>query len=97
MTELHDPTLQTARHRIWQAIRIYRRFESGELVAVLSLPCRTVRNYVGALKRHGVLRSVRGGAMLVRDLGPKAPFEAKGRRRGQLIDPNRAVREAVSP
>lgn len=78
---------QTTRYRVWQAIRVLRRFKTPEVIALGGMRPKSVRNYVAFLKRVGILRSLSDGyTMLVRDLGPLAPIERKDGRSFQ--DPN---------
>lgn len=77
---------KTTRYRVWQAIRIYRRFTTEDLVALGGMKAKSIRNYVYFLKRVGILKALSDGyTMLVRDVGPLVPVE---RPDGKLHDPN---------
>ncbi len=78
---------KTTRYRVWQAIRVMRRFRTNDVLALGGMRPKSVRNYVAFLKRVGILRSLSDGyTMLVRDLGPRAPIERPDGRSFQ--DPN---------
>ena len=79
------PKAKPARYRVWQAIRIYRRFKNEDLIA-LGIQAKSVRNYVSVLRRNGIVRSLSDGyTMLVRDVGPLPPIEQPD---GTISDPN---------
>lgn len=64
----------TNRYRIWQAIRVYRRFQRTDLIA-LDLTPKTIRNFVSFLTRVGLLKELSDGQlMLTHDLGPLPPI-----------------------
>lgn len=83
------------RARIWQAMRVLRRFTLPDLVATAEANLANVRKYVVGLAKVGVVRVAapkrngkKGGHkvwMLSRDLGP---FPPRLQRNGQVWDPN---------
>ena len=86
---------RTARDRIWQSMRILRRFTLPELVATAETGDSNCLKYTRGLCAAGIVRllaaresGVKGGHaqwMLVRDLGPKSP---RLRADGTTFDPN---------
>lgn len=87
--------------RIWSAIRVLKTFDLPLLQITTSAKKSTVQGYMGALQRAGYVRmsemgnSKRGEFStfkLVRNTGPKAPFERRrvvdGATTNLLIDPN---------
>lgn len=88
-------THRTARDRIWQSMRILRRFTLVDLAATAEAGAANCLKYASGLCACGVLRVVtpratgkKGGHItfaLLRDLGPKAP---RLRADGTTYDPN---------
>jgi hypothetical protein len=88
-------TRRTARDRIWQSMRILRRFSLPDLVATAETGESNCLKYTRALTAAGILRLVKakengkmGGHIqwaLSRDLGPKSP---RLRADGTTFDPN---------
>ena len=86
---------RTARDRIWQSMRILRRFALSDLAATAEAGTANCLKYASGLCACGVLSVVtpratgkKGGHItfaLVRDLGPKAP---RLRADGTTYDPN---------
>jgi hypothetical protein len=85
-----------ARYRIWQSMRVLRRFTIGHLAAVSTAKADNVKRYVRALARHDYARCVqqatpaRGSAgravwTLIKDTGPHAPRACSD---GTIFDPN---------
>ncbi len=83
------------RDRIWQSMRVLRRFTLPDLVATTGASRENAKKYVRGLVRAGYLRCLspyargrKGGHavwMLARDTGPHAPrLQADG----QTYDPN---------
>lgn len=73
-----QPKRRTIRDRIWQAIRMKRRFSPPELASTSGVPEGSVRNYVKLLTRTGYLRVTgRDGIaqvyLLIKDPGPQRP------------------------
>lgn len=85
MQRRHQPS---ARQRMWQSMRILRRFTIGDLEATAEATRHGAQRYVSGLERAGYLTraaervsGVRGGAVqfrLVRDSGPQAPVLYRG-------------------
>ncbi|HYW03586.1 MAG TPA: hypothetical protein VFA86_06540 [Gammaproteobacteria bacterium] len=85
----------SARSRIWQSMRVLRRFDVPQLMATAEASRNNVGRFVLGLRRAGVIRVVRqhcnGHAgdcavyQLVRNLGPHAP---RVRIDGTCWDPN---------
>lgn len=61
------------RGRIWQGARILRQFTRNDLVAVAEASINTVRVYLRALVKAGLLRQRGGAYQMVKNTGPKAP------------------------
>lgn len=88
-------TRRTARDRIWQSMRILRRFSLPDLVATAEAGDTNCLKYTRGLSAAGIVRLVqpkdsgkKGGHVqwaLARDLGPKAP---RLRADGTTFDPN---------
>ena len=86
---------RTARDRIWQSMRILRRFSLPDLVVTAETGESTCLKYTRGLCAAGIVRilsprenGVKGGHVqwaLARDLGPKAP---RLRADGTTFDPN---------
>lgn len=84
-----------ARARLWQSMRILRRFTLPMLMTTAETKFDNTRIYVRALCVAGLIRQAtpkrngrKGGHMewiLVRDAGPRAPRVQKNRR---IYDPN---------
>ena len=82
--------------RVWQSMRVMRRFSSGDLIATAETGDTVVHKYVRALASAGYLRlakarvSGRPGSRdiwtLARDSGPLAPI--RQRSAGNVFDPN---------
>lgn len=65
---------QSVRQRMWQAMRILRRFDAAQISATAECPHDSARKLISVLKQFGiVVRSARTEYVLLRDLGPKAP------------------------
>lgn len=83
-----------ARQRMWQSMRVLKRFSVADLVATAETPANSANHYVRALRRAGYLRCVQpvqsgrtaGHAryQLMRDTGPCAPRIGKD----AVRDPN---------
>lgn len=82
----------SVRGRVWQGVRILRQFSRDELTAVAEASRNTVRVYLCALVKAGILRRRGGHYQMVRDLGPKPPqlcFRSAGKSGlTGLYDPN---------
>lgn len=88
-------TRRTARDRIWQSMRILRRFSLPDLVATAEAGDNNCLKYTRGLSAAGIVRLIKpkdegkkGGHIqwaLVRDLGPKSP---RLRADGTTFDPN---------
>lgn len=74
----------SARDRIWQSMRVLRRFTHAELAATAETSDRNVQTFLWRLQRAGYVRRVQqghGGELpraalytLARDTGPKSPL-----------------------
>lgn len=94
---LHDGhPVSPIRYRLWQTMRVLRRFTMSQLAASAEVKIAAARTYVLELTRAGYLRVERpaqarrgrdGEAVrvLARDSGPRPP---RVRRDGSVFDPN---------
>ena len=86
---------RTARDRIWQSMRILRRFTLPDLAATAEAGENNCLKYTRELTAGGIVRVIKPHEsghknghiiwFLVRDLGPKSP---RLRKDGTLFDPN---------
>ena len=87
---------RSSRARIWQAMRVLRRFDAPTLAATADVILPTVDGYLYPLARAGYLRRLRPRRyhqplghsqwVLVRDSGPQNPRLTH--RGSQVYDPN---------
>lgn len=88
--------LSPTRYRLWQSMRVLRRFTSSQLAATSEVSYGATKRYVRELTRAGYLKEVtpprphrgrEGEAIkvLARDSGPKPP---RVRGDGTVFDPN---------
>jgi hypothetical protein len=81
------PKKNTLRRKIWQSMRILRRFTVGDLCRTTGAKRYNVRKFVKRLERHGYIVQVgeyRGGRIgafrglrLVKDIGPEYPVRCE--------------------
>jgi len=64
--------------RVWKAIRHARRFSYDAIAAVTALDHDKVVQITKPWRHTGILRAMRDGFRLARDLGPEPPFRKKG-------------------
>lgn len=96
----------TARHKVWQSMRIMRQFTIPDLVRTTGTTRSNIRKYLWALIRHGFVRhgsdNVRGRTgsymsyMLVRNPGPDHPVSCDvcGRNLGEECQPHEDTNDA---
>lgn len=87
-----------ARDRVWQSMRMLRRFTLPDLIVSAEAGAQNVRYYVGELHAAGYLaiavpfrRGMVGGHQvwrLLRNTGPHAPRLVGRRTRPAIFDPN---------
>lgn len=66
--------VMSTRQKLWQAMRILRRFDAAQLAATAETTTETARKLISALKQYGVvMHAGNTNYKLQRDLGPHAP------------------------
>lgn len=91
-----QPRIGNARQRIWNALRVYKRFTAAEIAPVAEATQDNVQKYLRALARSGYLRlerAKRNGCVdghavwkLLRNSGPRCPIVRTDQ--GSVYDPN---------
>lgn len=100
------PLRETARDRVWRAIRVLQKFSCAEIENLAEASHANVLGYVRALQEAGYLSMTSGPRagrrfladtarwLLVDDPGPKTLVP---RRSGKLYDPNRGQERTITP
>ncbi|KQC11103.1 MAG: hypothetical protein APR55_08145 [Methanolinea sp. SDB] len=102
------PRRDSMRSKVWQSIRIFRRFTLPDLCRTADARINNVRKFVRRLEEHGYVAKVggyvsgRGGSYqgwrLVKDAGPNYPTRCRrcGRPLGEPCTPKEAEHEGDS-